>query len=124
MKSISIVMAALFGFAALNAAHAEEIAATSQQNDNPQRLASADPIAGARPAPQIDLEATSVDPQRAVLFDRARFRVIWDGQRIEQVRHVSGISQTTEVVTRWSGDGSATRMSPGRTTPAPITMTS
>ena len=65
----------------------------------------------------------SVNAQRFDPYKNFKFRIKWDGMYVAGISKVSGLRQTTEVITHREGGGlSAERKSPGRTEFAPITL--
>lgn len=64
-----------------------------------------------------------VNTHRYDPYKRINFRVVWDGQPISGVTHVSPISRRTQVVKHRSGsDPANSRSAPGLTTIQPITL--
>jgi phage tail-like protein len=65
----------------------------------------------------------SVNAHRFNPYDKAKFRIKWDGRYVAGVCKVSGFKRTTEVIKhREGGDPSTSRKAPGRTEFEPITL--
>lgn len=65
----------------------------------------------------------TVNPHRFDPYKDFKFRVQWDGRVVAGISTVSALSRTTEVVRHREGsDPSVSRLSPGATTHAPVTM--
>jgi phage tail-like protein len=68
--------------------------------------------------PSFNADATRIDP-----YKNFKFVVSWDGQPVAGVSKVSGLSRTTDPIEHREGsDPITTRVSPGRTKMAPITL--
>ena len=67
---------------------------------------------------EFTVNAARLDPYKAF-----KFRLKWDGKYIAGVSRISALTRTTEVVThRQGGEPSASRLAPGATRFAPITI--
>ena len=67
---------------------------------------------------QFTQDAARIDP-----YKNFKFVVSWDGQAVAGVSKVSGLSRTTDPVEHREGaDPITTRVSPGRTKMAPVTL--
>ncbi|MDX1622280.1 MAG: phage tail protein [Nitriliruptorales bacterium] len=65
----------------------------------------------------------TVNPHRFDPYKNFKFRVKWDGRVVAGISKVSALSRTTDVVRHREGsDPSVSRLSPGATAHAPVTM--
>lgn len=70
------------------------------------------------PAPDFSVNSARDDPYKTF-----RFRVMWEGKYVAGVSKVSGLTRTTQVVTRREGGSpSAAHRLPGQTEYGPITL--
>lgn len=124
MRILSIITVAICAVGGSSiTADAQEIVASSSQNDKLDNVLNAELGAGLEPELLMQIREFVVNPHRFDPYKRVNFQVRWDNQTINGVTYVSPISRNTQVVTHRSGNDSTIRRSaPGLTTISPIVL--